>query len=114
MASLLRHIPGLSTETATRLVRNYGTLAETHILSKQTGSEHASLGALLGADLYEREVDYLIDHEWARNAQDILWRRSKLGLRFTDEDISRLEDYITRRLHHNAPDDRSESVTEII
>jgi len=114
VASLLRHIPGLSTETATRLVRNYGTLAETHILSKQTGSEHASLGALLGADLYEREVDYLIDHEWARNTQDILWRRSKLGLRFTDEDISRLEDYITRRLHHNAPDGRSESVTEII
>ena len=39
------------------------------------------LGERFGADLTQREVDYLIEHEWARTADDILWRRTKLGLR---------------------------------
>jgi glycerol-3-phosphate dehydrogenase len=38
------------------------------------------LGILLGPDLYEREVQYLVTNEWARTAEDILWRRTKLGL----------------------------------
>ena len=39
------------------------------------------LGANFGADLFAREVDYLIAREWARTAEDVLWRRTKLGLR---------------------------------
>ena len=38
------------------------------------------LGILLGPDLYEREVQYLVTNEWVRTAEDILWRRTKLGL----------------------------------
>jgi glycerol-3-phosphate dehydrogenase len=41
----------------------------------------ADLGRCLGADLTEREVDWLVRTEWARSAEDILWRRTKLGLR---------------------------------
>jgi glycerol-3-phosphate dehydrogenase len=37
-----------------------------------------------GADLTAAEVHYLMDKEWARTADDVLWRRSKLGLRFDD------------------------------
>ncbi|PPU18117.1 hypothetical protein, partial [Xanthomonas arboricola] len=39
------------------------------------------VGTHFGADLYQAEVDYLRAHEWAVTADDILWRRSKLGLR---------------------------------
>jgi glycerol-3-phosphate dehydrogenase len=49
----------------------------------------------LGADLYSREVDYLIAHEWARNADDILWRRTKLGYLFDERAKAALDDYIT-------------------
>ena len=43
----------------------------------------ADLGRVFGADLSEREVDWLVRTEWARTAEDVLWRRSKLGLRFS-------------------------------
>ncbi len=49
------------------------------------------LGAHYGGGLYEREVAYLVDHEWARTAADILWRRSKLGLVFTPAETAALE-----------------------
>lgn len=42
----------------------------------------ADLGADLGCGLTEAELDHLRGQEWARTAQDVLWRRSKLGLRF--------------------------------
>ncbi|HEY7382100.1 MAG TPA: glycerol-3-phosphate dehydrogenase, partial [Beijerinckiaceae bacterium] len=44
--------------------------------------------------LYEREVRHLIDNEWAMTAEDILWRRTKLGLRLTADERKRLEDWL--------------------
>jgi len=41
------------------------------------------LGAEVAPDLYEAELNYLHAHEWARSADDVLWRRSKLGLHLT-------------------------------
>jgi glycerol-3-phosphate dehydrogenase len=55
------------------------------------------MGATIGADLTEREVDWLMRTEWARTAEDILWRRSKLGLRFTPADVQALETMIAAR-----------------
>ncbi len=55
------------------------------------------LGELFGVDLTQREVEYLIAHEWARSADDILWRRTKLGLRMTAGDRSHLEAYFRNR-----------------
>ncbi len=66
-----------------RYARAYGTrihllLANRHHL--------ADMGEQISPGLFAAEVDYLIAHEWARNADDILWRRSKLGLQLDDED----------------------------
>ena len=57
------------------------------------------LGEIFGADLTQREVDYLVDNEWARTADDILWRRTKLGLRIGLADKARLDAYLERRLN---------------
>jgi len=54
----------------------------------------ADLGDCLGQDLYAREVDYLCREEWATQAEDILWRRTKLGLTFTPEERERLRRYL--------------------
>ena len=52
------------------------------------------LGRRFGADLTEAEVRYLLDQEWAVTAEDILWRRTKLGLRLTAREAAELEDYL--------------------
>ncbi len=54
-------------------------------------------GEDLGGGLTEADVDDLMGHEWALNAKDILWRRSKLGLHLSDEGKVRLDDWIGRK-----------------
>lgn len=54
----------------------------------------ADLGECLGQDLYAQEVDYLCREEWATQAEDILWRRTKLGLTFTPREQERLRRYL--------------------
>jgi glycerol-3-phosphate dehydrogenase len=72
----LRH-PWLPEAVARRYVRSYGTRADLIV----QGARHlADLGDHLGAGLYEREAEYLVVHEWAREADDILLRRTKLLL----------------------------------
>jgi glycerol-3-phosphate dehydrogenase len=77
-----------------RWVRSYGTRTASILEAAQS---HADLGDDFGHGLYAVEVDYLIDHEWARTAEDILWRRSKLGLRFSAAEIEMLETYVTAK-----------------
>jgi len=78
-----------------RLVRAYGTLAATVLGEAQ---DKAALGEHFGATLYAREVDYLMDREWARTADDVLWRRSKQGLRFNADEKAKLARYLAERL----------------
>jgi len=87
--------PWLARKTATRLVRAYGTRAR-DILQGATGVD--DLGHHFGADLYEREVRYLMRAEWARTAADLLWRRSKLGLRLTADDSEALERFMAEQM----------------
>ncbi len=54
----------------------------------------ADLGESFGATLTEREVNYLMASEWAVTAEDIVWRRSKLGLRLSADEIAALDDWI--------------------
>ena len=68
----------LAPEVARRLARAYGTLADGMLGDARQMSD---LGQDFGYGLTMREIDYLRNHEWARTADDILWRRSKLGLR---------------------------------
>jgi glycerol-3-phosphate dehydrogenase len=77
VASLKRSYPFLDLAHATRLVRLYGTRAS---LLLGAARSNAELGQHFGADLYEAEVRYLVEHEWAVTSQDILWRRTKRGL----------------------------------
>jgi glycerol-3-phosphate dehydrogenase len=87
-------VPALGAGTAERLVRTYGTMAQ-RIFAGALRAE--DLGLHFGAGLYEREVRHLIDKEWARTADDMLWRRTKLGLRLTGHECRRLEDWIRER-----------------
>ncbi|MHA6691686.1 glycerol-3-phosphate dehydrogenase [Devosia sp. A449] len=74
-----------------RLMRLYGTKAK---LVLGDATDIGGLGQHFGADLYAAEVDYLIANEWARTAQDILWRRTKLGLRVNGDEVAALEAYL--------------------
>jgi glycerol-3-phosphate dehydrogenase len=52
------------------------------------------LGQCFGWNLTEREVRWLMAHEWARSADDVLWRRSKLGLRLSEPERGALDDWM--------------------
>jgi glycerol-3-phosphate dehydrogenase len=84
---LVEAFPALPPRLLGRLAKTYGTAA--HEILGGTASI-GDLGAHFGADLYACEVDYLVRHEWARSAEDILWRRTKLGLRIAPETANRL------------------------
>lgn len=79
---------------ARRYVRIYGTRARDLLAGMRRITD---LGQCLGADLYEREVEFLIDTEWARSVEDILWRRTKLGLRLAPAEMDTLQRYLGTR-----------------
>lgn len=83
----------MSEAEALRMVRAYGTGAKALV----TGDREA-MGEDFGAGLHAREVDHLMDREWACTAEDILWRRSKLGLKISREGTEQLGSYIKARL----------------
>ncbi|WP_332701381.1 glycerol-3-phosphate dehydrogenase [Devosia sp.] len=85
---------GLPQGLVRRLMRLYGTRARAVLGDAKSVDD---LGQHFGADLYAAEVDYLVANEWARTAQDILWRRTKLGLRVSGQEAARLEDYLAQR-----------------
>jgi glycerol-3-phosphate dehydrogenase len=84
----------LAPEHARRLVRAYGTRA--HALLAKAKSA-ADLGVAFGATLTEAEVRYLMAQEWARTAEDVVWRRSKLGLRMSAAEIDALDRWMQAR-----------------
>ena len=89
-----RAYPGLDPALVRRLTRLYGTRVDVVLGdARETGD----LGAHFGSTLYAREVDYLMAEEWAHTADDVLWRRTKLGLRVTPEDKERLAAYMAGR-----------------
>mgnify|MGYP001554808369 CR=1 FL=1 len=87
----LQRWPFLSDDHARRLTRAYGTRVE-NVLKDASGID--DLGQRFGADLTAAEVRYLMDREWARTADDVLWRRSKLGLRLSSAQRDQLEDFM--------------------
>lgn len=92
LVAQLRHsYPFLSPYHAARLIRAYGTEARDILGKAETA---ADLGRDFGATLTEAELRWLMQREWARTAKDVVWRRSKLGLRLTAEQIAALEAYM--------------------
>jgi glycerol-3-phosphate dehydrogenase len=88
VASVRQRWPFLVEATARRLAHAYGTRVEALLNGVRTA---ADLGRTLGADLTEVELHYLARHEWAITAEDVVWRRSKLGLRLTAAEIEAIE-----------------------
>jgi glycerol-3-phosphate dehydrogenase len=74
-----------------RLASAYGTRLETLIGDAES---LAGLGRHFGAGLYEAEVRYLVETEFARTAQDIAWRRTKLGLILSQREVKMLDEWL--------------------
>ncbi|NNU81700.1 glycerol-3-phosphate dehydrogenase [Halovulum dunhuangense] len=91
---LKRDYPFLSHFWALRLVRAYGTEARQILGDARTA---ADLGQSFGATLTAAEVAWLMTREYARTAADVVWRRSKLGLRLTAEETERLDAWMAER-----------------
>lgn len=83
----------LDRQTLDRLLHAYGTRVET-VLAGAVGVD--DLGEPIAHGLYAAEVRYLLTTEFAQTAEDILWRRTKLGLRFTVEETAELERWLDR------------------
>ncbi|MBW4974658.1 glycerol-3-phosphate dehydrogenase [Roseovarius mucosus] len=100
--SLHRAYPFLTAAGARRLVRAYGTEAQ-DILGQ--AREAADLGPDFGAGLTGAEVRWQMDHEYARTAADVVWRRTRLGLKMTEAQIAALDDWMQheRGLDRAAP-----------
>ncbi|MGM0985805.1 MAG: glycerol-3-phosphate dehydrogenase [Pseudomonadota bacterium] len=94
-AQLLEAYPFLDAVQARRFARTYGSLCRDFLDGKDS---RAALGQAFGAGLTAAEVDYLVDQEWARSLEDILWRRTKLALHLTAGETRRLEAYLEDRL----------------
>ncbi len=88
--------PWLPVELRRGLARRHGALAY-EVLEHATSM--AVMGEHFGADLYAREVDYLMAREWARDAEDVLWRRTKAGLHLTPAQRVVVASY----MEHRAP-----------
>lgn len=80
----------LDAKSVARLVCTYGNLVES-ILGNATNLR--DLGRQFGAGLSEAEVEYLRTYEWAQSADDVLWRRTKLGLFMDQDEQKKLDDY---------------------
>jgi glycerol-3-phosphate dehydrogenase len=78
--------PALEPATLRRMAKAYGSRID-RVLD-------GDLGQHFGAGLYEREVRYLMAAEWAQTADDVLWRRSKLGLRLDDAQVAALDQFM--------------------
>lgn len=85
----------LDLKWATRLIRAYGTEAWDMLGDAKDAN---ALGELFGYNLTETEVRWLTGREYAQTAEDVLWRRSKLGLRLTTEEAARLDTWMTTAL----------------
>ncbi|MEL6586910.1 MAG: glycerol-3-phosphate dehydrogenase [Pseudomonadota bacterium] len=94
VADLKARYPFLTDMWALRLVRAYGTEAATLLGDATTATD---LGPDFGATLTGAEVAWQMDKEWARAATDVLWRRTKLGLRLSPDQVAALDSWMSAR-----------------
>ena len=101
MDSLQNVYPWLTDSLVRRLCQSYGSLSSQWL---QEASCPDDFGQHFGTDLYAAEVDYLILNEWAYSVDDILWRRSKLGMFLSDDQAGVLQSYLQQRLPELVPE----------
>jgi glycerol-3-phosphate dehydrogenase len=104
--SLVEHVvkdhPELDRKMLARLIRSYGTNARAILGDAKSP---ADLGRIFGGTLSEREIRYLQSEEWAQTADDVLWRRTKLGLVLNEAeraDVASLMTQSASASHHNS------------
>jgi glycerol-3-phosphate dehydrogenase len=85
--------PFLGSERAERMARAYGNGLARMLLGV---TDDAGMGTDFGHGLTQVEVDWLMATEWAKTADDILWRRTKLGLAFEADQVTALERYLKK------------------
>ena len=100
LAAIQARYSFLPDDLARRLVRAYGTRVVALLGDARCIDD---LGEDFGAGLSERELHYLIDQEWARQADDVVWRRSKLGLRLKDDAIAAIDAAMRRYAEGRTP-----------
>ncbi len=89
--SLCQQIHWIDKEILSRYVRLYGTKVK-DIIGKERSIN--ALGTHFGEGIYQAEIDYLISQEFVLELDDILWRRTKLGLYLSEETIKNIDDYL--------------------
>ncbi len=90
-AELAKRYPQLPAAMLRAVAHRHGTRATLVLGDARNTSD---LGIDFGADLYQREVDYLVREEWARDADDVLWRRTKCGLPMTAAQRNAVAEYL--------------------
>ena len=93
--ALFARYRGLPQETLRGLFRRHGMLAY-EVLGDARAV--ADLGENFGAELYAREIDYVVAREWARSAEDVLWRRTKAGLHLSPPQRETVAHYLAQRV----------------
>jgi len=93
-AALRREYPFLDARRAQRLVRHYGLETRAILGASRTAAE---CGRDFGGDLTEAEIVHLMDREYARRAEDVVWRRTKSGLRMSADEIDALDAWMAAR-----------------
>jgi glycerol-3-phosphate dehydrogenase len=88
---LQSRFPWLPLQQIERYVQQYGTRADELLAG---ASRLEDLGLQFGADLFQREADFLIRTEWAVTADDVMWRRTKVGLRLSSDQAKLLARYM--------------------
>jgi glycerol-3-phosphate dehydrogenase len=90
LADVRKRYPLLTADQSHRMARAYGSMLHDFVQS--------DMGEDFGGGLTAREVDWLVTHEWATTVDDIIWRRTKLGLLLSEEEVARLNIYLQTRL----------------
>ncbi|MGH8750488.1 MAG: glycerol-3-phosphate dehydrogenase [Burkholderiales bacterium] len=94
IGELMQAHPLFPRDLLSTLAHRHGSLTREVLKDAQ---KEADLGQHFGAGLYQLEVDYFIEHEWAQNADDILWRRTKAGLHVSLVQRAALERHVFNR-----------------
>jgi D-erythritol 1-phosphate dehydrogenase len=89
--------PALPAELRGALLRRHGTRAPRVLGNAKTAQD---LGTHFGHTLYAAEIDYLVAHEWARSAEDVLWRRTKCGLHLAAAQRNAVTAYLREQYGH--------------
>jgi glycerol-3-phosphate dehydrogenase len=87
LADVRQRYPFLSLEQSHRLARAYGSMLHDFVAP--------DMGEDFGGGLTAREVNWLVTHEWARTVEDVIWRRTKLGLVLSKADVARMTQYLS-------------------